>query len=90
VVCDRWRNSYEAFLADMGRAPSPSHTLDRIDVNGPYSPDNCRWATMKQQADNTRRSVVVIGGGRRMTLKNLCDAAGVDYKHVHRTFRKNG
>lgn len=54
ALCDRWRR-FDAFLADMGRRPR-GKTLDRVDVDGDYEPGNCRWATLKQQAQNQRRS----------------------------------
>ena len=53
-VCGRWRGSYQAFLSDMGRKPSPKHSLDRVNNNGDYTPSNCRWGTAKQQANNRR------------------------------------
>jgi hypothetical protein len=67
-VCDRWRKSYANFLADIGRRPSPNHSLDRIDHDGDYSPENCRWATAVEQARNRRMARMLTYGGETMCL----------------------
>lgn len=59
VLCDQWLNSFENFLADMGKRPTPQHSIDRINNDGPYAPDNCRWATRKQQQRNRRLNRLV-------------------------------
>ena len=56
TVCNRWLDSIEAFIQDMGPKPSPIHSLDRIKVNGNYEPGNCRWSTPLEQAKNKRRT----------------------------------
>ena len=66
-VCERW-SDFNNFHADMGDCPSDTHSLDRIDVNGDYTPENCRWATPKQQANNRRDNVFVDIYGERLTV----------------------
>lgn len=55
-ICDAWADSYDAFLSDMGRRPTPKHSIDRVDNDGDYEPGNCRWATRDEQNQNSRRA----------------------------------
>lgn len=77
AVCDRWRESYEAFLADMGRKPSPKHSLDRRNNNGPYSPENCRWATRKEQMRNMSTNHLITYRGKTMPLVAWAEEVGI-------------
>jgi len=54
AVCNRWLHSFQNFLSDMGRKPTPEHSIDRINNDGNYEPSNCRWATRSQQMRNRR------------------------------------
>lgn len=69
-ICERWINSFENFFEDMGKKPSTAHSIERDDVNGNYEPSNCRWATKKEQAGNTRTNVWLEYEGKKMTITN--------------------
>lgn len=77
-MCPEWLESFEQFLADMGPRPE-GMTIDRIDGNRGYHPDNCRWATKKEQSRNIKTNVLVEYDGRSMTIKELSERAVVDY-----------
>lgn len=76
-VCDRWLDSFENFYADMGKRPSARHSLDRIDNDGPYAPENCRWATKKKQQSNRRNNIFITHGGETMTLAEWAVITGI-------------
>lgn len=77
-VCDRWRNSFENFLADMGPRPDKNHSIDRIDNNGNYEPGNCRWASRKQQNFNKRTTKIIEYNGVSHTIDEWSDITGVN------------
>lgn len=79
TVCDRWRDSYSNFLADMGRRPSKRHSLDRIDNDGNYELSNCRWTLQKIQIRNRSNAVTFLWNGKRYSQKELSDISGVPF-----------
>lgn len=81
-VCDRWLESFENFLEDMGNRPSDRHSIDRIDNNGDYEPGNCRWATYKEQALNKRTTKLITVGGVSDTLRGHALSRGLKYTTV--------
>lgn len=90
AVCDRWRESFENFLVDMGPKPTPQHSLDRINVNGNYEPGNCRWATMEEQARNKRTNVIVEWNGKKKTVVEWAEQVGVNYITLWHRIVKRG
>jgi hypothetical protein len=61
AVCEEWRASFESFYRDMGPRPTPQHSIDRIDNQKGYAPENCCWATITQQANNKRATILING-----------------------------
>lgn len=88
TVCDRWRDSFEAFYSDMGEPPLPKMELGRIDNNGNYYPENCRWETKKQQANNRRSNVTLTHEGITLTIAEWAERTGIGapklYYRYHR------
>jgi hypothetical protein len=82
TICQRWMDGYQNFLADMGRRPSPDHSLDRIDNEAGYSPENCRWALADTQAKNRRSSRMFTYEGRSYCMKDLAARLGVSLPTV--------
>lgn len=89
VVCERWQ-SFENFLGDMGERPSELHSLDRIDNDGNYEPNNCRWATRKEQSRNTSQNVVFVFEGERLCLADIAERIGMDPRTLHSRIRVRG
>lgn len=89
-VCDRWRGSggFEAFVLDMGDRPSPLHTIDRIDNDGDYEPDNCRWATKKEQARNSRANTIIHHDGKSMSLIEWSEFTGIKRTTISQRLRR--
>jgi hypothetical protein len=67
TICERW-SDFRNFIADMGPRPSTRESLDRINVNGPYSPDNCRWATRDTQNNNRRNTRRLTWRGETLSI----------------------
>lgn len=89
TVCDEWKNSFERFLSDMGRCP-PRLTIGRIDNDGDYCMENCRWESVAQQAVNTRWNVFVEADGKTMALSEFARSRDLNYKSLHHFYRMRG
>lgn len=76
VVCSEW-NDFAVFYRDMGPRPTPRHSIDRIDNDGPYSPGNCRWATSAEQANNRRTTRRLTHEGETLTLAEWSKVTGI-------------
>jgi hypothetical protein len=76
-VCDRWKNSFENFLADVGYRASERFTIERIDVNGHYEPGNCEWVLKTEQNRNKRNTVYVTYKGKKTKLLDVILELGI-------------
>jgi len=80
-VCERWLESFDNFLSDMGEKPR-GYTLDRIDNDGNYEPGNCRWATVKDQCANKRTTILHTRNGVTKCMSHWADEIGLKRRSV--------
>jgi len=86
-ICDRWRDSFPAFLADMGRRPA-GMSVERIDNDGNYEPGNCKWAAPLEQARNCRKNHLVTANGESLPISVWAERLGIRSETIrHRLHR---
>jgi hypothetical protein len=85
-VCDRWLKSFKSFLDDMGPKPSKNYSIDRIDNDGDYTPNNCKWSTSLEQMSNTRRNVLYLYQGELIHQNGLARKLNIDRRTVRARF----
>lgn len=79
VICDKWRESFTAFYADMGPKPFPEATIDRIDNDGNYEPSNCRWASPMEQGANMRKNRWITYNGETLHVRAWARKLGIPH-----------
>ena len=89
IICDEWRDSFETFINDMGVKPTIKHSIDRIDNNGNYCKENCKWSTQIEQVKNRRTTIVVELDDQKLCLKDACKISGIKYENTLKHFRNN-
>lgn len=86
-ICNRWID-FANFLTDMGKRPSPEHSIDRINNDGDYEPSNCRWATPKEQSNNRRSNHYITIEGETMTIAQWCEKYDIPDTTFHNRLRR--
>ena len=90
-VCDEWKENLQAFVDwAMANGYRDDLTLDRIDNDGNYEPSNCRWVSMREQANNRRSNVAITFNGKTKTMKQWANDVGIPYKVVWQRIQKLG
>lgn len=89
-VCERWMDCFDNFLADMGKRPSINHSIERLDVNGDYSPSNCTWATIDVQSRNRRNNVLITKDGETRCATDWATLLGIHMSTLKKRIAKQG
>lgn len=82
TVCARWRSSFDDFYEDMGPRPSKDFSLDRVDTNGNYEPQNCKWSTRIEQANNKSENRRINFEGQMLTVREISDKTGLPIRTI--------
>lgn len=88
LVCERWRDSFENFLADMGPRPSAKHSIERIDNDQGYGPHNCKWILRSLQTQNTRRNRFLEIYGKRQCMSAWARIAGIKPERIYSRLKR--
>jgi hypothetical protein len=83
-VCEKWDNSFEGFISDMGIRPSPKHTVERINTNGDYEPNNVRWDTHQKQQRNRRNNHMIEIDGVSKCLMEWSGISGIKWPTIRK------
>ena len=89
-VCDRWKESFEAFVEDMGPRPSATHSIDRINNDGNYEPGNCRWATKGLQRRNSVAVHLITVDGVTKCAMDWANERGIPIQTLYRRLQRGG
>lgn len=89
-VCEDWSESFEAFFEDMGPKPGSRYSIERNDVNGDYTPQNCRWATRFEQANNKRNNRFLTFRGRTLTFAQWARETGLTSATIRNRIERGG
>jgi hypothetical protein len=87
-VCQLWRNSYIAFLRDMGRRPSDAHSIERVDNDGHYKPGNCIWSNDRNQSRNRVSNKFITAFGKTQILSDWANGAGITASAISKRLAK--
>ena len=82
-VCEKWKNSFETFFEDMKLPPTEKHSLERIDNDGNYCPENCKWATATEQMNNSRHCHYLTYQGETLTISQWTKKMGLTRSVIH-------
>lgn len=85
-VCDRWLQSYSNFINDIGARPSKKHQLDRMNNDGDYSPDNCKWSTSQKNNNNRRNTIYIEYKGETATIAEWCRRLSLDRNAIYQRY----